>query len=63
VLSLLKRFSPGDLVQRKSTGRLYYVLDRKKYQDRWIILVSNSEEPVTPVWDFEKIYTLVQEGV
>jgi hypothetical protein len=58
-----KKLSPGDLVKRKSTGTLYYVLDRKKYQERWIILISNSKEPLLPVWDFENIYEVVQESI
>ena len=55
--------SPGDLVERKSTGTLYYVLDRKMYQERWIILISNSRDPMLPVWDFESIYKIVQKSV
>lgn len=58
-----KNFSPGDLVKRKSTGILYYVLDRKKYQDRWIILISNNDKPMLPVWDFENIYEIIQKSI
>jgi hypothetical protein len=55
------KISPGDLIIRNSTKKIYYVLDKKLYKDRQIILIV-SDDYRSPVWDFENLYAIIQKN-
>lgn len=56
-----QKITPGDLIIRNSTKKIYYVLDKKLlYKSRQIILIVNDDYRC-PVWDFENLYSIVQK--
>jgi hypothetical protein len=54
-----EKITPGDLIIRNSTKKIYYVLDKKLYKSRQIILIVDDYK--YPVWDFENLYSIVQK--